>query len=146
LKDSTESQERMSIGSLFRARGLAAENALSPNLVHAHPANTKVTVCRRPKVVSNFRRGCRTAKIDRRGIEVPYSTKWFERQQTQFELNALWNGEPWSRSRVSGVTCMVVFLTATYHSSLADAFTAVDQGWDILVCLPVDCCSSRFLK
>jgi len=34
LKDSTESQERMSIGSLFHARGPATENALSPNLVH----------------------------------------------------------------------------------------------------------------
>jgi len=56
----------------------------------AHPANTKVTVCHRPKVVSNFRCGCRTAKIgevtrcrcrqkvDREGAEVTLGGRLFQ--------------------------------------------------------------------
>ena len=43
----------------------------------AHPTNTKVAVCRRPKILSSLSSSSRTAKIGE--VSRCYSTKWFDK-------------------------------------------------------------------
>jgi len=116
-------------------------NIKSPNLVH-------ILRTRRSPFVAD-RRLCPIPAAD---VEQQRSARYrganprSDLNVSRHSLNSMRciTGSQWSRSRISGVTSHIsdshiaAWLT---HLEL----TAVDQG-DILACLPVDCCSSRFLK
>ena len=112
----------------------------------AHATNTKVAVCRRPKIVSSSSHGCRTAKIGE--VSRCHSTKWFKSQQTLFKHNTLFYRSQWSLSHIGGVSWS--YSDNQPQSSLADALRTdcnpSRRHFGISVCPPVDCCGSRLLK